>query len=318
VSEIETEASPVTDAPSRPPCPAPADYSREVEAYDRDATVVRWDGPRYRMKARILGEGPPLIVVPGVASTYRGYAITLNRLKERFRTIIYDYPGDATDDGARLSRITHDDLVDDVFGLIDHLNLGRVFLFGLSFGSTVTLKALRREPRRFPRAAIQGGFAYRKYTAAERVALRFGRLLPGHAGRLPLHGKILAFNNQSHFSSIIADRWPFYVEQNGLTPIAALAHRLDLIAGLDLRPTLPEIATEILLIQGNEDRIVPRRYYDVLKAGLPKAEGLILPIVGHQPHYTHAEILAQVVGEFLLPCAPGGCPNDSTAGEVGS
>jgi pimeloyl-ACP methyl ester carboxylesterase len=307
VSETETET------PPRQPCPAPADFRRAVADYDRNAEVIRWDGPRYRMTARVLGEGPPLIIVPGVASTYRGYCLTLNALADRFRTILYDYPGDNPDDGARLGRITHDHLVDDVFGLIDHLNLGRVFLFGLSFGSTITLKALRREPRRFPRAAIQGGFAHRKFTAAEKAALRFGRLLPGNAGRLPLHGKILAWNNQSQFPSIIEDRWPFYVEQNALTPIAALAHRLDLIAHLDLRPILKDVPTEVLLVQGNEDRLVGRRFFDELKGRLPKAEGLILPIVGHQPHYTHAELLAQVVGNFLLPCNPEGCPNEAQA-----
>ena len=45
----------------------------------------------------------------------------LNRLAERFRTIQYEYPGDREGDGARLGRITHDHLVDDLFGLIDHL-----------------------------------------------------------------------------------------------------------------------------------------------------------------------------------------------------
>ena len=118
------------------------------------------------MTYRVLGEGPPLILIPGIASTYRGYALTLNRLAERFRTIVYDYPGEHPDDGARLRRITHDHLVDDLFGLIDHLNVGRAFLFGLSFGSTITLEALHREPRRFPKAVVQGAFAHRRVHAA--------------------------------------------------------------------------------------------------------------------------------------------------------
>ena len=63
------------------------------------------------------------------------------------------------------------DLVDDLFGLIEHLRFGRVFLFGMSFGTTVTFAALRREPRRFPRAAVQGAFAHRRFTAAERIAV---------------------------------------------------------------------------------------------------------------------------------------------------
>ena len=89
-----------------------------------------------------------------------------------------------------------------------------------------------------------------------------------------------------------------------------MAHRVDLLTRLDLRPILREIPTEILLLQGNEDRIVPRRFFDELQAALPHAEGILMPLVGHQPHFTHAEAMAQVIGDWLLPCAPGGCPNE--------
>jgi pimeloyl-ACP methyl ester carboxylesterase len=309
---VSETPSPVAEAPDvpRPPCPAPADFRAEVAAYDRDARVGVWEGPRYRMTYRVLGEGPPLILVPGLAATYRGYALTLNRLAARFRTILYDYPGDNPGDQARLARITHDNLVDDLFGLIDHLNIGRVFLFGVSFGSTITLKALYREPRRFPKAVVQGAFSHREFTAVERAALWLGRRLPGATSRLPLRKKILTYNSKSHFPAIFSDRWSFYLEQNGLTPIAPLAHRLDLLTRLDLRPILAEIPNEILLLQGNEDRIVGRRYFEELARALPHAHPLIMPLVGHQPHYTHAEALAHVVGEWLLPCAPEGCPNE--------
>jgi pimeloyl-ACP methyl ester carboxylesterase len=305
----EGEATQEGEPLSRPPCPAPADVRAEVARYDSAAEVGRWDGPRYRMTYRILGQGPPLFLVPGIAATYRTYAHLLNRLAEHFRTILYDYPGEAPDDGAHLSRITHDDLVDDVFGLIDHLNVGRAFLVGISFGSTVALKVLHREPRRFPRATVQGAFAHRMFTAAERWALRLGRLVPGTTARLPLRRTILSYNSRLEFPALLNDRWEYYFEQNGLTPIRSLAHRVDLLTKLDLRPILAAIPTELLLIQGREDRIVPHRDFEVLKAALPKAEAAILPTVGHQPHMTHAEVMAQLIHQWLLPCAEGprGC-----------
>ncbi len=309
MSEIETPSL-TAEVPPRPPCPAPANMRAEVAAYDQSALTGIWEGPRYRMSYRVLGEGPPLILIPGIASTYRGYSIVLNRLASRFRTVLYDYPGEHADDRAQLRRISHEHLVDDLFGLIEHLNFGRVFLVGLSFGSTITFRALHREPRRFPKAVVQGAFARRRFTAAERIALTLGRLVPGTVGRLPLHHTILSYNNQSQFPAVIEDRWTYYVEQNALTPIAALAHRLDLLAQLDLRPSLSEIPNEVLLLQGNEDRIVHRRHFDELSQALPRAEGVIMPLVGHQPHFTHAEALASVINDWLLPCAPGGCPNE--------
>ncbi|GAC1467277.1 MAG: hypothetical protein NVSMB9_08720 [Isosphaeraceae bacterium] len=265
------------------------------------------------MTYRVLGQGPPLVVLPGIASTYRGYALTLNRLAERFRTVLLDYPGENPSDGARLRTISHEGLVDDLFGLIDHLNFGRVFLVGFSFGSTVTLRALQREPRRFPRAVVQGAFSHRQFTWAERVALWFGGMVPGTVSRLPLRHAVLSYNNKMHFPEIISDRWTYYVEQNGLTPIAPMAHRMDLVSRLDLRPSLPRIQSEVLILQGNEDRIVPRRFFDELCAALPNARGVLMPLVGHQPHFTHAEALADAIGEWFLPCAPGGCPEKSVS-----
>jgi len=262
------------------------------------------------MTYRIKGQGPPLILVPGIASTYRTYALLLNQLGDRFRTVVPDYPGENSGDGANLARINHDQLVDDLFGLIDHLNIGRVFLVGVSFGSTIVLKALHRERRRFPRSAVQGGFAHRDFTRLERWALRLGRLVPGTCRRLPLRQIVLTYNNKQEFPSLLDDRWTFYLEQNGLTPIRALAHRVKLLSDLDLRPILPAISAEVLLIQGNEDRIVPRRNYEELKTALARAEGVVVPIVGHQPHLTHAELLARLIGGWLLPCAPGGCPQE--------
>ena len=159
-------------------------------------------------------------------------------------------------------------------------------------------------------AVVQGAFAWRRFSRAERLALVLGRRVPGTLARLPLRERVLSYNSQTEFPTEMAGRWLYYLEQNDLTPIAAVAHRVDLLARLDLRPILPQIPTEILLLQGNEDRIVPRRNFDELKAALPRAEGVLMPTVGHQPHVTHAEAMAHVIGDWLLPCAPGGCPNE--------
>ncbi len=311
-TEVAGSAEPPDD---RPRCPAPANIRAEVEAYDRRARVLQWDGPRYRMRVRTLGEGPPLILIPGIASTYRSYAIVLNRLAVRFRTFIYDYPGEHINDGARLSKIAHADLVDDFFGLIDFLNLGRVFPVGISFGGTIALTAAAREPRRFPKVAAQGTFARRELAPAERLALAVCRHFPGKLANLPFRERVLRWNHGVEFPTPIADRWPHYIEQNGETPIASLAHRVDLVARIDLRPILKNIPVEVLLIQGNEDRVNPRKYYDELIAATPAARGLVVPLVGHQTHYTHAELLAHTIEEFFLPCAPGGCPNEPKSGE---
>jgi 3-oxoadipate enol-lactonase len=242
--------------------------------------------------------------------------MVLNRLAERFQTVQYEYPGDRQGDGACLGRITHDHLVDDLIGLMDHLDIARAHLVGISFGATIALKALQRAPERYTRAAVQGAFAHRRFTAAEHLALFLGRRVPGTAAQLPLRQTILAYNSKMDFPRIIADRWPFFLKENGRTPIRALAHRTSLVARLDLRPSLARINVELLLVQGRDDRIVPHRLFEELKAALPRSESVVMPTVGHIPHITHAEALARVIGDWLSPCEPTRCTPDPQAGNA--
>jgi len=36
-----------------------------------------------------------------------------------------------------------------------------------------------------------------------------------------------------------------------------------------------------------------------------------MPAVGHIPHITHAESLARLIGDWLLPCDPAVCTRDA-------
>ena len=187
----------------------PCDFRAEVVEYDRLALVRTWSGPRHLMTFRTLGEGPALVLLPGLASTYRGYAPILLRLARRFRTIQLDYPGENPDDQADLNRIGHDNLVDDQFGLLDHLEVAGAFPFGLSFGSTITLKALQVDPKRFPKAVLQGGFGFAGAAAGRRgwrsrsVGGIEGACLRGY----PLREWALALNNKATFPGDLPDRW---------------------------------------------------------------------------------------------------------------
>ncbi len=284
---------------SVPETVVPLRVLQEVEAFDRESTRIVWDGPRYRMNVRVLGQGPSLVIVPGIASTYRGYAMVARRLAARFQTIVYDYPGENPDDGADLRSISHGDLVADLLGLLDYLEVPEAYPFGLSFGTTVVLSALHQAPDRFPRTALQGAFSHRRLTVGERMALKIGRRFRGKADRLPLHRPVLSLFSRDQFGVAPADRWTFYLDQNGLTSIAGLAHRVGLLSHLDLRPILPEIASRVLLIHGDRDTIVPLSRFHELGTALPNASPLLLPGVGHQPHFTHPELLADRVGSYL-------------------
>jgi pimeloyl-ACP methyl ester carboxylesterase len=274
-------------------------FLEEVAAYERMVQVIQRPWRTGQVTARRVGNGPPLVILPGIAATYRGYAALVNRLARSGTIILLDYPGDDPEDGLDLTQIDHDDLARLVVDWLDHLELAEAGVLGISFGSTLTLKLASHHPDRVSRAAIQGGFARRPLNPLEALALKWGRGLFGGPQRrvecLPLREFVLAWKHRADFPRHDPARWRHYVAENGATLIDPLCHRLSLLEHLDLRPLLPNVPHPILLIQGANDTLIPHRFFEELRVGLPRAESYIIEKCGHQPHYTHPELMADAI-----------------------
>ena len=84
-------------------------------------------------------------------------------------------------------------------------------------------------------------------------------------------------------------------------PAAAgtLAAGLDYLLHRDLRPLLPRLSAGAVVIQGQEDRIVPPAQGRFLKEQLPGARLNLLPGAGHLPFLTQAEAFNRILAECL-------------------
>jgi pimeloyl-ACP methyl ester carboxylesterase len=255
---------------------------------------------RYRMPYYTWGSGPPLLFIHGVSDHSHSFVLPISRLSAHFRCIAYDLPS-GRGDGARLRHHSHAALVADVWALLDHLGLTRSYVFGSSFGSTIALTALRERPERLPRAILQGGLAHRPLRRAERNLARLAQFLPGAMALAPWRRKVLQATSRDTFSGQPDEVWEYFLKVSGTARIAAVSHQALLLHQLDLRPLLPDVRQPILLICGELDRVVPRHYDEVLLQGLPNAGRVIVEGCGHQPSYTHPEVLAELVRVFLTP-----------------
>jgi 3-oxoadipate enol-lactonase len=262
------------------------------------------DTGHYRCSYYVWGSGPPLVFIPGMSTNALSFAPVIARLAANFRCIAYDLPGDGSD-GASLGRLTHADLVDDLFALLDHLGLQQAYLLGFSFGSTVALAALRAQAERFPRAILENGFARRKLAPAEVLLARLTNHCWAPMGKLPF---FLSLLRRSH-SAPFADRpeaWKFFVERCCAPPMAAVAHRALLLHRFDMTQKLPEVRQPVLLVTGDIDPLVGPDCTAVLRHGLPDAVHVELTGCGHFASFSHSAALADVVRQFLVPpCAAG-------------
>jgi pimeloyl-ACP methyl ester carboxylesterase len=271
-----------------------------LRRFEREARRGECSTGRYRCSYYDWGRGAPLVFIPGLLDDADSFVLVAAGLAEHFRCVAYDLPT-GRGDGARLRRYTHEDLVADLFALLDHLKIEQSYLFGSSFGSTIALAALHAQPGRFPRAILQGGFARRPLAPAEALLARIGRYLPGTMGALPLHHRLLQRLHGGPFEGQSPEIWDYFVARSNAPPIAAACQRALLLHHVDLRPLLSEIRQPILLICGDADPRVDTSCEQVLLEGLASADRIELANCGHNPMFSHPEVLAEIVRRFLTP-----------------
>jgi pimeloyl-ACP methyl ester carboxylesterase len=250
------------------------------------------------MRFAVWGEGPPLVLIHGLADAGRGFALVMRRLAPRFTCVAYELPN-GLDDDAALGTYRHRHFAADLFALLDHLKLSRVALLGSSFGTTVALSAMAAAPHRFTKCVLKGGFARRPLAWYERLAARQARYWPGRLCELPFRLTAMSRIDRPTWDGCTPPARELFLWCNGWTPTRAAARRAVLLDKLDLRPLLPSIRTPVLLIGGDRDRIVPRHLEAELEAALPVVWRVEFANCGHYPQYSHPAAVAEVVGGFL-------------------
>ncbi len=287
-------------ASSTPPtCSTRLLLSEVLDQYFREADRDVVATGRYRCPYYSWGSGPALVFIPGLCDDALSFVLPIARLKDRFRCIAFDLPS-GREDGARLGRYRHGDHVADLLALLDHLSMDQAYLFGSSFGSTIALAALGREPDRFPRAILQGGFAHRPLASAEVMLASWGRYWPGNMAHLPFRSTLLKFGHEAPFVDREPAVWNFFMQRGGSAPMAAVA----------LRPASASPRSSTAAAQDSyasahdlrRSRPVGRQKMRARVArGLAARARAELENCGHLPQYSHPEVLTEVVTRFLMP-----------------
>jgi pimeloyl-ACP methyl ester carboxylesterase len=281
--------------------PSAADAA--VESAVRRFGAEAWPGvvvtPRYRCRYFTWGTGPPLVFVHGLTDRARSFALVMARLADRFTCISVEL-ANGRDDGANLAAYRHRHHVDDLVCLLDHLGYESVNLIGVSYGSTIALRTLAEAPSRVRRCVLQGGFARRPLKWFERVPARLARPWPGLLDDVLGRRLVLSRLDRAPFAAAPRAAYRFCNACTLSTPIRALTHRTLLLERLDLRPLLPAVRHPVLMIDGDDDRIVPEVYHAEVATAVPEVRRVVVAKCGHYHHYTHPGPVADAIRDFLL------------------
>lgn len=246
------------------------------------------------------GAGPVAVLVHGLPGMAYDWRETSAALAERgWRAVAYDRVGygwsDARPDGAFGVEANAEELL----ALLDALGAERATVVGWSYGGSTAIVAARRDPSRMARLVLVGSAGpglTGPPAGLARIAFSAPVLAWLHAVP-PLARSVQAQASRDAFSAgPEPDWWRPNLAANFARPHTATSWRSE---GAALwRAPLPDpagLALPVLVVHGEDDRLVPAAVGRELARRAPDAHLVLVPGGSHMLPVTHAELLAGAI-----------------------
>ena len=227
----------------------------------------------------VLGQGDPLLLIPGLGMTCRGWDPIIPELASHFTLILADNRGSGRSTAKRQPRSVAD-LSVDLVELLDHLQLDRAHVIGLSFGGIVAQRLAIDHPSRVDRLVLVS-CADRSSPYLRQVAMLLGRGLRPFSPELLARAVELLSTSPQYL-----DANEQLVEQRVGTksPAAdrkAVAMHLRCLAHSELPPEQFRILSPTLVIAGEDDRLIPACYARKMAEKISGSRFLLIRGGGH-------------------------------------
>jgi 3-oxoadipate enol-lactonase len=242
------------------------------------------------------GDGPPLVLVPGLAGGTDLVQPLVQRLARHFRVVAYQTRGE-TDCFALRRRFSLDDLACDLDEFIRWQGLERPAVVGVSFGGLVAMGYAARFPGRIAGLGVQGVGVRYQSSLIQRIA---GMVLSSY----PLPGDcpfVNQFFNLLFGHRPTAEQFEHATRRCWQTDQSIMAYRLSLLRRFDLDALLPRISTPTVVVSGSRDMIVSDSNAAELQRRLPDACRTVIQRAGHLAPVSHAALTADILTRFLAP-----------------
>jgi pimeloyl-ACP methyl ester carboxylesterase len=249
----------------------------------------------YSARYCVWGEGPPLVLVPGLSGGFELLGPLARLLAQDFQVIGYQLRGE-DDCFALRRRFGLADLVDDLREFLDWYGLERPPILGVSFGGVLALELAMRWPNRLQALITQGVGARFEQGLLQQVA---GWVL----SRYPLPSNS-PFVNQ-FFNLLFGGKqepgplFEFVTRQCWQTDQSVMTHRFQLVESFDPGSRLEAVRTPTLAMAGERDLLVSSQSLRDLVCSIENAQRVALPGCGHFAFVTHPERVADEVRSFL-------------------
>jgi 3-oxoadipate enol-lactonase len=247
----------------------------------------------------VSGNGPDLLLIPGVASTRPLWNLVRPQLAKRFRTIAFDCR-DSSADTASTAAYGMRELVDDTIAVMDAAQCTRAHAIGHSLGGAVAQELALAHPSRVASLTLVSAWARGDAYAANVVSLM--RDLTAHVDDDRSLLAALLYIGCGATTLRSADLFAMTDAALALGPLAprdAIARQWELAEKVDTLERLSGISVPVHVLWGSEDRLMPPWLSQQLAAAIPNVRTTAIEGCGHLPMVVAPDGFAAAVTEFI-------------------
>ena len=261
---------------------------------------------------RVLGEGPPLVLMHGGPGLDYTTLTSLEPLADQFTLVFYDHRANGRSTGDATS-MTWENLIADAEALRESLGFGQWAVLGHSFGGQVALEYVLRHPSRVSRLLLFDSCGDQRW---------YVESAPAILGKRGYGDDVVADARRFYTGDLTPDEvYPIvrrfvraYFYHLGLRdlPHAAMASlrmkmRHDahvfgfgtLLKGWNVMDRLREIDVPTLVLGGRFDFLFPPEHQAILADRIAGARLEIIECAGHNAHAEREDEVIAITREFL-------------------
>ncbi len=244
---------------------------------------------------------PPVILIHGFPFSHKMWNFPggqVDVLTPTNRVVAYDIRGHGESEVGS-AHYSIELFVDDLFGLMDHLNIPKAILCGLSMGGYIALRAVERNPER-----VSGLVLCDTKSEADSNEAKIKRA----NGIKFVQANGMKYYAQDYVKIVFApssfERHPDAVKSlqsivERTAPQSIYGTLLALAARTDTTAALPNIKCPTLILVGEKDTLTPVSASQSMKDKIPNAQMFVIPHAGHMSNMEHPTQFNKHLVEFI-------------------
>ena len=243
------------------------------------------------LNVNIKGDGHPLVIIHGIGGDHTQLENEINHLANEFKTIALDSRGHGESD--KPDNYTLQDHVCDILEIMDHFEIPKASILGVSMGSYIGQGVSIAAPERIDKLILT-------VPKSNGLTSSFQRLMNEHAKELEglsLHESILALLKYMTFNPEIMKKH-IDIFETKLSP-AQFSTANKALSNFDFRNELPKIKAKTLVVSGKYDGLNPPSEGRICASLIPNATFVEMQYSGHAPMYEEPELYMEIIEKFL-------------------